>query len=95
MLILQPDLKQTIGWITGIKLLILLLFVLWSIVSSRPFCRTTCPLGAFLCPFQPAPADPVAIQCRELLHNAGRARVCPMGINFNENSLQRRVHQLA
>jgi ferredoxin-type protein NapH len=47
MLILQPELKSTIGWLYWNKIVILFLFVLWSIVSSRPFCRTTCPLGAF------------------------------------------------
>ncbi len=30
-----------------IKLTILIIFILWMIISKRPFCRTTCPLGAF------------------------------------------------
>ena len=47
MLMLQPALGQTIGPVFYNKLTILTGFILWSILASRPFCRTTCPLGAF------------------------------------------------
>ncbi len=84
MLILQPELKSTIGWLYWNKIGILLLFVIWSVVSSRPFCRTTCPLGAFYSFFNKH-------RLIRLKHNEEKCtrcgachKVCPMEINFNE-----------
>lgn len=47
LLIMQPQLRGALGWIFVLKAAILLLFTLWSVISSRPFCRVACPLGAF------------------------------------------------
>jgi len=84
MLLLQPELKSTIGWIYWNKIVILMFFVIWSVVSSRPFCRTTCPLGAFYSFFNKH-------RLVKLKHNEEKCtqcgachKVCPMEINFNE-----------
>lgn len=84
MLLLQPELKSTIGWLYWNKIVILLLFVMWSVVSSRPFCRTACPLGAFYSFFN-------RYRLIRLNHNEEKCtncgachEVCPMEINFNE-----------
>lgn len=34
------------GFLFIVKILILKFFLVWFVVSKRPFCRTTCPLGA-------------------------------------------------
>jgi len=47
LLIADPELRSQIHIYFPIKLTILIFFMLWMIVSKRPFCRTTCPLGAF------------------------------------------------
>lgn len=84
MVLLQPDLQSTLGWLFLNKMTILLLFVIWSIVSSRPFCRTTCPLGAFYSLFNKYRLirlkynEEKCTQC-EACHS-----VCPMEIKFNE-----------
>lgn len=85
MLILQPDLRATLGWLFYNKLFWLVLFLIWSIFTSRPFCRTTCPLGAFY-----GLLNRVALVKLELIEEkctqcGACARVCPMGIQFNEN----------
>jgi ferredoxin len=52
MLFLQPDLRRTIGILFFSKLAIMVFFIIWSVLASRPFCRTTCPLGAFYALFK-------------------------------------------
>ncbi len=47
LVLLQPGLKKTIGWLYLNKMMILVIFIFWSVVASSPFCRTTCPRGAF------------------------------------------------
>ncbi|MEW6594435.1 MAG: 4Fe-4S binding protein [Thermodesulfobacteriota bacterium] len=85
MLWLQPNLRNTIGLLFYNKLAILVAFVIWSIVASRPFCRTTCPLGAFYALF-------AKVQILRLRLDVGRCtnckachHVCPTGVRFNEN----------
>ena len=40
--------RSGIGLLFSWKVVLLVLFVSWMIVSMRPFCRTVCPLGAIL-----------------------------------------------
>lgn len=44
----QPVLPEGPGLVFYIALLILVVFLIWFIVSKRPFCRVACPLGALL-----------------------------------------------
>lgn len=85
MLGLQPNLRETIGLLFYNKLAILVLIVGWSIVASRPFCRTLCPLGAIYGLFN-------RFRLVKLHHDSSRCtsckachHVCPMGVKFNEN----------
>jgi polyferredoxin len=43
---LNADIRSQLGWLFSWKMGILALFLVWMVLSSRPFCRTTCPLGA-------------------------------------------------
>ncbi len=85
MLALQPSLRQTVGPLFYNKLFFMFLFILWSIPTSRPFCRTTCPLGAFYALFSKVKLvklrfnDTLCTQCKAC-HS-----VCPMGVKFNES----------
>jgi polyferredoxin len=82
---LQPDLRQIIGTLFWSKFTILILFIGWSVVASRPFCRTTCPLGAFYALFKKAKMIRLTLdeskctQCKEC------HAICPMGVKFNES----------
>ena len=84
MLILQPALGQTIGLVFFNKLTILTGFIIWAILASRPFCRTTCPLGAFYALFRKFKL----VKLRLIEENCTRCEachsVCPMGVKFNE-----------
>ena len=85
MLILQPSLRQTIGILFYNKLAIMIGFIVWSVLASRPFCRTACPLGAFYSLFKKFKL----VKLRFIEENCTRCKechsVCPMGVKFNES----------
>jgi polyferredoxin len=84
MLMLQPALSQTIGLVFFNKLTILIGFVIWSVLASRPFCRTTCPLGAFYALFQKIKVVKLRLSEENCTKCEACHSVCPMGIKFNE-----------
>lgn len=85
MLLLQPELRKSIGLLFWSKFVIMIFYLGWSVFSSRPFCRTTCPLGAFYSLFNRFKLVRLRLhedrctQCQACHH------VCPMGVKFNEN----------
>lgn len=85
MLLLQPGLRANLGWIFAGKLLILIFFIIWSVLASRPFCRTTCPLGAFYALFSRIKLVSLDLN-REKCNNCQACHdVCPMGVHINES----------
>jgi polyferredoxin len=46
LLLLRQPLQDSIGFLFGWKLAILVVVILWAIVRYRPFCKFLCPLGA-------------------------------------------------
>ena len=47
LMLIKADLRPLIGFMYYWKLGLLALFLVWFVISRRPFCRTVCPLGAF------------------------------------------------
>lgn len=84
MVLLQPDLRSTIGWLFWNKIVIMAGFIFWSIISSRPFCRTTCPLGAFYALFNRHRLIKLKLNETNCTECGACHTVCPMGIRFNE-----------
>jgi ferredoxin-type protein NapH len=77
--VLQP------GVFFWLKIAILAVFLLWMMVTKRPFCRTACPLGAIWSMFNPISLYRLEVdgdscnrcdKCRE---------VCPVDINVYDN----------
>jgi len=85
LLLMQPGLRQTLGLIFFNKLIIMVFFIVWSVLASRPFCRTTCPLGAFYALFKKFKL----VKLRLVEENCTRCKachnVCPMGVKFDES----------
>jgi len=84
MLILMPDLRSTVGWLYVNKIVILIGFITWSILSSRPFCRTTCPLGAFYALFSRYQLIKLKLNEDNCTKCGACHTVCPVEIKFNE-----------
>lgn len=84
MVLLQPELKSTLGWLYVSKIGILVMFIFWSIFSSRPFCRTTCPLGAFYGLFNRYRLVKLKLNVANCTKCGACHHVCPMEIKFNE-----------
>lgn len=85
MLLLQPDLRVTLGYLFYNKLFWLMVFVFWSVSTSRPFCKTTCPLGAFYAAFNSFSLIQLNLIESHCTGCGACAKVCPMGIQFNES----------
>lgn len=85
MLALQPSLRQTIGGLFYGKLSVLVFFLGWSVLASRPFCRTTCPLGAFYALFSRVRLARLRLDRARCTNCRACHRVCPMGVRFNDS----------
>ena len=85
MLILQPGLRARLGLLFAGKVLILLLFTGWSVLSSRPFCRTACPLGAFYALFAKTKLVKLSLDPQRCTRCRACHDVCPMGVRFDES----------
>ncbi len=73
------------GWFLWLKMAILAFFLLWFVLSSRPFCRSVCPLGAMLGPCNRFSLYRMAVDERSCT-SCGRCReVCPVGIDITED----------
>ncbi len=84
MLLLVPDLRSVPGFLYLQKITLLLAFVFWSIASSRPFCRTVCPLGAFYGLFNGISLIRLKFNADNCTKCGACHTVCPVGIRFNE-----------
>lgn len=85
LLILQPGLRESLGLLFLNKLVILIFFIGWSVVASRPFCRTTCPLGAFYALFNKIKLVKLSLDTARCTNCEACHEVCPMGVRFNES----------
>lgn len=85
MLILQPGLRSTIGWLFYNKLIIMIFFIIWSVLASRPFCRVACPLGAFYALFSKVRLVKLQLDESKCTQCKACHDVCPMGVKFNES----------
>ena len=85
MLLLQPNLRNTIGLLFLNKFMIMLIFLTWAIFASRPFCRTACPLGAFYALFSRVRLIKLRLDEARCTNCKACHHVCPMGVKFNES----------
>ena len=84
MVVLMPELRRSLGWLYVNKIVLLVLFSLWSVFASRPFCRTTCPLGAFYGLFNRLSIIRLSFNAERCTHCGACHRVCPVEMHFDE-----------
>lgn len=83
MILLQPELRAGLGVLFYNKVFWMMVFIGWSVITSRPFCKTTCPLGALYGLFNRVSLIRMDLD-EERCTECGACRsVCPMGIQFN------------
>jgi ferredoxin-type protein NapH len=73
-----------VGWFFWLKMGILVFFLAWMVVTTRPFCRTACALGAAYALLTPVSFYRMAVDRK--CDTCGRCReVCPVDINIFDN----------
>lgn len=85
LLLLQPSLRDTLGLLFLNKFVIMVVFLVWAVFASRPFCRTACPLGAFYALFNKVKLVKLQLDRAKCTNCKACHHVCPMGVKFNES----------
>jgi len=83
--LLDAELRSQAGWLFVVKLLILLAFLVWMLVTPRPFCRFVCPLGAIWSPFNRLSRLGLAVDENSCTQCGTCRTVCPVDISIYEN----------
>ena len=84
-LLYNADLRQFVGTIFIIKCIILFVYFAWMIVSKRPFCRTTCPLGAIYSLFNRISFLKVDVDKDKCIKCSKCHKNCPVSIKVFED----------
>jgi len=85
MLVMQPSLRAQVGGLFLNKFVIMIFVLVWSVLASRPFCRTICPLGAFYALFRKVKLVRLRLNENNCTNCHACHPVCPMGVKFNES----------
>jgi polyferredoxin len=73
---------ETVGFWYFLKIAILIVFLLWFVLSKRPFCRVICPLGAIWGVFNRISL--LRFKIKESCAECGScAEMCPMDLDVN------------
>lgn len=84
--LLDADLRALVGWFYWVKIAILAIFVAWSGVTRRPFCRWVCPLGALWSLFNPISTVRLAVDQGTCIQCDRCQEVCPVNIRVYEGA---------
>jgi len=79
----SSSLRSQLGFLFGWKLFLLVFFVIWMILSLRPFCRTTCPLGTILGFFNKISLFQMHVDDEKCTECGKCTRVCPVSLDPN------------
>jgi len=81
---LNSGIRGQIGFMFSWKMGILVLFIAWMIFSQRPFCRTTCPLGAIFGLFNKASLFQMVVDDEKCIECNKCYRDCPVKVKVYE-----------
>lgn len=84
MLLLDADLRPAVGWLFAGKMAVMVLILSWSVVASRPFCRSLCPLGAFYGLFNRVSLIRLKFDADTCTKCGACHQVCPVEIRIDE-----------
>lgn len=86
LILLKADLRPLVGFMYYWKLGLLALFLVWFVLSRRPFCRTVCPLGAFWGLFNRVSLFRMAVDDANCTLCDKCRKDCPVGIRIYESA---------
>lgn len=86
LVVLNEGIRNQVGLLFSWKMMILFFFIIWMIVSQRPFCRTTCPLGAILGLFNKASLFRMAVDEEKCIQCNTCYKNCPVEIKVYEKT---------
>ncbi len=82
LLVMSPELRSAVGMLFFSKLAILSLFIIWSTVTIRPFCRAACPLGLLFGIFNKVSWLRLKFNQRTCVDCHACELICPTGVLF-------------
>ena len=90
LVLLNPLMRLSLGWLFRWKFFILILCIIASMTTYRPFCKYICPLGAFYSLFQNASLVRMRLDEEACVHCGICASKCGMNVNpsLRPNSME-------
>ncbi len=85
LVLLNANIRSQIGFLFTYKMIVLGIFLVWMVFASRPFCRTTCPLGAILGLFNKVSLYRMTVEDDKCLRCDACKKVCPVEIKIYEH----------
>lgn len=82
--VLSPPIRGQLGFLFAWKVAVLAGFLVWMVFVMRPFCRTTCPLGAILGLFNGVSLFRMTVDEETCNACAKCLRACPVGVSVYE-----------
>ena len=86
LVILNEGIRSQVGLLFSWKMFVLILFLVWMIFSQRPFCRTTCPLGAIFGLFNKVSLFRMAVDDNKCIECDTCYKNCPVDLKIYESS---------
>lgn len=80
LVIMNPSLRQAIGFIFSWKVFLLILTIIASVFIARPFCRFICPLGAIYGLFNPISLYKLEVSSEKCIKCNKCTKTCPISI---------------
>jgi ferredoxin-type protein NapH len=80
LVVANAGIRSQVGLLFAWKVALLAAFVLWMIVSMRPFCRTICPLGAILGLFNKVSLLRLTVDSDRCASCGDCSRACPVAL---------------
>jgi ferredoxin-type protein NapH len=82
LLSMDQGLRSAAGWLFTYKFVILILLLIWCTLTSRPFCRAICPLGAIYGLFNRASWLQLRFHPDQCVQCEACLTACPTDVSF-------------
>jgi polyferredoxin len=81
----RPELRAMLGWLFAWKVFLLAGFLVATVFTYRPFCRTACPLGALYGLFNPVSLGRLEVDTTRCHHCGACRAYCPLDLDVRRH----------